>query len=248
MTRATRLLRPPFAQDAAPGTSACGGRDPAAASYGLEAAQALGVDAQRVFKALLAECAGRPVVAVVPVSRQLDVKALAAAMLPPAEAERATGCVVGGISPLGQRRRLPLVLDESALRYDTIHVSGVRRGLEIELAPQALIALVAGRAASIAHEQVVERRQPWRFSTRQAKTRSGAQSMTQCSNARCREPMVLRCTTPFVRAPHPRLAVVAPPMAESHAGIAGIRREPGRATARTRHPSLSSTIDLHPAR
>jgi len=132
--------------------------DPSSPSFGLEAAQALGVDADRVFKTLLADCGGQPVVAVVPVSKQLDLKALAgvmetkkAAMMPAPEAERATGYVVGGISPIGQRRRLPLMLDETALGFATVFVSGGRRGLEIELAPQALIALCAGRTAPIAH-------------------------------------------------------------------------------------------------
>lgn len=132
--------------------------DPASPSYGLEAAQALGVEAKRVFKTLLADCAGQAVVAVVPASRQLDLRALAsvtgakkAAMMAAPEAERATGYVIGGISPLGQRRRLPLVLDESALAFETVFVSGGRRGLEIELAPQALIALSGGSVARIAH-------------------------------------------------------------------------------------------------
>jgi Cys-tRNA(Pro)/Cys-tRNA(Cys) deacylase len=132
--------------------------DPSAPSFGLEASQALGVDAGRVFKTLLADCGAQPVVAVVPVSRQLDLKLLAgvmgtkkAAMMPAQAAERATGYVVGGISPLGQRRRLQLVLDESALAFATVFVSGGRRGLEIELAPRALVALCKGRTAPISH-------------------------------------------------------------------------------------------------
>jgi Cys-tRNA(Pro)/Cys-tRNA(Cys) deacylase len=132
--------------------------DPAAPSYGLEAAEKLGVEPARVFKTLLAKLDGtRLAVAVVPVERSLDLKALAAAlggkraaMAEVAEAERATGYVAGGISPLGQRKRLPTVLDESALRFDRIHVSGGRRGLEIELSPAGLLHLCDGSAAPIA--------------------------------------------------------------------------------------------------
>jgi Cys-tRNA(Pro)/Cys-tRNA(Cys) deacylase len=132
--------------------------DPAAASYGLEAAEKLGVDPARVFKTLLAKVDGRQLaVALVPVERSLDLKALAsalggkrAAMADVGEAERATGYVAGGISPLGQRKRLPTVLDESALQHDRIHVSGGRRGLEIELAPADLVQLCSGTTAPIA--------------------------------------------------------------------------------------------------
>jgi Cys-tRNA(Pro)/Cys-tRNA(Cys) deacylase len=120
--------------------------DPRAASYGLEAAAALGVSADRVFKTLLAEVDGRLAVGVVPVDGQLDLKALAralgasrAVMADPAVAERATGYVVGGISPLGQKRRSPTVLDESALAHATIFVSAGRRGLDLEIAPADLV-------------------------------------------------------------------------------------------------------------
>jgi Cys-tRNA(Pro)/Cys-tRNA(Cys) deacylase len=102
--------------------------DPAAASYGLEAAEVLGLDPDQVLKTLLAEVDGRLVVGIVPVSRQLDLKALAAAvggkrgtMADPAAAERVTGYVVGGISPLGQKRRIPTVLDDSALTFETVY-------------------------------------------------------------------------------------------------------------------------------
>jgi len=108
--------------------------DPRAASYGLEAAEALGVLPERVFKTLLAEVDGRLVVGIVPVDGQLDLKALArtvggskAVMADPAAAERATGYVVGGISPLGQKRRSPTVVDESALAHPTVFVSAGRR-------------------------------------------------------------------------------------------------------------------------
>lgn len=123
--------------------------DPRAGSYGLEAAEALGVEPARVFKTLLAVVDGsRLVVAVVPVTAQLDLKALSAAaggrkaeLAKPADAERATGYVVGGISPLGQRRRLATFLDASAQAFATVNVSAGRRGLEIELAPGDLVAL-----------------------------------------------------------------------------------------------------------
>jgi len=130
--------------------------DPAAEAYGPEAAEAMGVPPERVFKTLLADVDGRLAVAVVPVSGRLDLKALAsaldgkkAAMAEPAAAERATGYVVGGISPLGQRRKLPTVVDESALGFDTVFCSAGRRGLEIELAPADLVELADARTAPI---------------------------------------------------------------------------------------------------
>ena len=131
--------------------------DPRQASYGLEAAGALGVAPERVFKTLLAEVDGRLVVGIVPVTSKLDLKALAAAvgakkaaMADVKQAERTTGYVAGGISPLGQRKLLPTVLDDSALQHPAIHVSGGRRGLEIELAPADLIRLTNAVAAAIA--------------------------------------------------------------------------------------------------
>ena len=133
--------------------------DPAATSYGLEAAATLGVEPGRVFKTLLAEVDGRPVVAVVPVSGSLDLKALAAAvggkravLADPAVAERLTGYVVGGISPLGQRKRLPTVVDASALEHGTVLVSAGRRGLDVELAPADLVRLTAAATARIGRE------------------------------------------------------------------------------------------------
>jgi Cys-tRNA(Pro)/Cys-tRNA(Cys) deacylase len=127
-----------------------------AASYGLEAAEALGVDPARVFKTLLATVEGRLVVAVVPVSGMLDLKAVAAAvggkkaeMADPADAERATGYVVGGISPVGQRKQHPTVLDASALRHDMVYVSGGRRGLDLGLAPDDLVRVTAATVADI---------------------------------------------------------------------------------------------------
>jgi Cys-tRNA(Pro)/Cys-tRNA(Cys) deacylase len=131
--------------------------DPAAQSYGEEAAIALGHDPQRVFKTLLASVDGALHVAVVPVAGSLDLKALAAAvrgkratMADPVLAERTTGYVLGGISPLGQRKRLPTVLDATALAHPTIFVSAGRRGLEVELEPAALASLTAAKVAPIA--------------------------------------------------------------------------------------------------
>ncbi len=130
--------------------------DPAAPSYGLEAATVLGGAPERVFKTLLADADGRLTVAVVPVSGQLDLKALAAAtgakraaMADPEDAERATGYVVGGISPLGGRRRLPTVVDATAERYPTIYVSAGRRGLDVELAAADLVRLTGALVAAI---------------------------------------------------------------------------------------------------
>ncbi len=130
--------------------------DPAATSYGLEAAAQLGLDATAVFKTLLAEVDGQLVVAIVPVAGQLDLKALAgavggkrAAMADPAAAERATGYVVGGISPLGQRKQLPTVVDTSALGQPTVYVSGGKRGFDVGLDPSDLVALLSATVAPI---------------------------------------------------------------------------------------------------
>ena len=126
--------------------------DPRAASYGLEAVEKLGLDAARVFKTLVADVDGALTVAVVPVEAQLDLRALGkrARMADASAAERATGYVAGGISPLGQRRALPTVVDASALDHETIHVSAGRRGLELELAPADLVELTGARVAPIA--------------------------------------------------------------------------------------------------
>ena len=131
--------------------------DPGAASYGLEAAEKLGIPAERVFKSLVAEVDGHLAVAIVPVAASLNLKALAAAlgakraeMAEMAQAERSTGYVAGGISPLGQKKRLPTVLDDSATSFDAIFVSAGRRGLEIELRPEDLLAMTGGELAAIA--------------------------------------------------------------------------------------------------
>ena len=122
--------------------------DPKAESYGLEAAEKTGVDPARVFKTLVVSQDGKLSVAIVPVAAQLDLRALGkrAALADRSAAERATGYVLGGISPLGQRKSLPTLLDESALAFPTVYVSAGRRGLEIELAPADLLALTNGRA------------------------------------------------------------------------------------------------------
>jgi Cys-tRNA(Pro)/Cys-tRNA(Cys) deacylase len=122
-----------------------------ASSYGLEAADKLGVDPARVFKTLVVDVDGTLTVAVVPVEAKLDLRALGkrSSLAEPRIAERTTGYVAGGISALGQRRWLPTLLDESALAFETIHVSAGRRGLEIELAPADLLALTGGRALPI---------------------------------------------------------------------------------------------------
>jgi Cys-tRNA(Pro)/Cys-tRNA(Cys) deacylase len=132
--------------------------DPRHESYGLEASQALGVPAERVFKTLVAEVDGNLVTGVVPVHGQLDLKALAAAlrgkkaaMAQVTAAERATGYVAGGISPVGQRRRLPVVLDASAMGFPTVFCSAGRRGLEIELTPADLVRAANATVADIGH-------------------------------------------------------------------------------------------------
>jgi Cys-tRNA(Pro)/Cys-tRNA(Cys) deacylase len=130
--------------------------DPRAASYGLEAAEALGVEPGRVLKTLLVSLDGALVVGIVPVDGQLDLKALAralggskAVMADVAAAERATGYVAGGISPIGQRRAHPTVVDASASGWPTVFVSGGRRGLDVELTPADLVAITVATTAPI---------------------------------------------------------------------------------------------------
>jgi len=125
--------------------------------YALEAVEALGIDAARVFKTIVVSVDGRLALAIVPADAEVDLKAMAdalggrrASIATPAEAEKATGYVLGGISPLGTRRALPIVLDASAAAFPTIHVSAGRRGLEIELAAADLVALVMGSMAPVA--------------------------------------------------------------------------------------------------
>jgi Cys-tRNA(Pro)/Cys-tRNA(Cys) deacylase len=128
-------------------------------NYGIEAAAALGIEPARVFKTLVAFIDDRLVLAVVPVDRELDLKRLAAAtggrravMADPAEAERATGYVIGGISPLGSRRQLAVVVEGSAFDHDTVFVSAGRRGLQLEMAPHDLVRLCHGTSAQIARD------------------------------------------------------------------------------------------------
>lgn len=135
--------------------------DPSAPSYGLEAAAALGVDPARVFKTLLTRGAAGYGVAVIPVSHQLNLKRCAAAlgqkkvaMADPAEAERLTGYVVGGMSPIGQKRRLPTVIDTSAATHTTVLVSGGRRGFDLELDPAHLIRVTSATTHDLVAEQV----------------------------------------------------------------------------------------------
>lgn len=130
--------------------------DPSVESYGGEAARELGVNPDRVFKTLLAQTDVGLVVAIVPVSGTLDLKALAAAvgvkkasMAEPTHAQRSSGYVIGGISPIGQRKPLPTVLDESAQGHVTILVSGGRRGLDLELSPADLVKVTKGHYAPI---------------------------------------------------------------------------------------------------
>jgi Cys-tRNA(Pro)/Cys-tRNA(Cys) deacylase len=129
---------------------------PAEQGYGEAAVAALGADPRQVFKTLVARVDGVLTVAVVPVAGLLDLKALAAAvggrkavMADPADAERATGYVVGGISPLGQRKALPTVVDDSALQFGTVLVSAGKRGLQVELAPADLVRLTRATTAPI---------------------------------------------------------------------------------------------------
>jgi len=133
--------------------------DPANRHFGTEAASALGLEPERVFKTLVADVDGRLVVAIVPVTGSLDLGALAASlggkrasMADPALAQRKTGYVVGGISPIGQKTALTTVLDETAELFDTVFVSGGKRGFDIELAPTDLIVATSARLAPIARD------------------------------------------------------------------------------------------------
>ena len=130
--------------------------DPAARSFGLEAAEVLGLPPEQVFKTLLVDTGAGLAVAVVPVAGQLDLKAMAAAlgtkrvvMADPAAAQRSSGYVVGGISPVGQKRALPTVVDESAQLFDVVYVSGGRRGLDLGISPTDLVRVTGAVVADI---------------------------------------------------------------------------------------------------
>jgi Cys-tRNA(Pro)/Cys-tRNA(Cys) deacylase len=155
-TAATALL----ARQGIPHTVHSYEHDPRHDSYGAEASEALGVPPGRVLKTLIADVDGALTVGVVPVAAQLDLKALAAAvggkkgaMADVTAAERATGYVAGGISPLGQRRRLRVVIDSAALAFPTVFCSAGRRGLEIELTPGDLVRAANATVAPISRPQ-----------------------------------------------------------------------------------------------
>ena len=125
-------------------------------TYGEAVAAALGVEGDRLFKTLVAEVDGAPCVAIVPVSERLSTKSLARAaggkraeMADPAVAERLTGYVTGGISPFGQKRRLPVFVDEAVTLFSTVYVSAGRRGLQVEVAPEALIEVLGATVADL---------------------------------------------------------------------------------------------------
>ena len=130
--------------------------DPNAARIGIQAAEALGVDPARLLKTLMAKAGGAVVCVLVPSDAEVSLKKLAAvagakdaAMLPPTEAERITGYHVGGISPLGQKKRTPTFIERAALTHATILVNGGRRGLQIEIAPSDLVKALAAKAADL---------------------------------------------------------------------------------------------------
>ena len=137
-------------------TQHCYEHDAAAGSFGLEAADLLGLPPEQVFKTLLVDSGAGLAVAVVPVSGRLDLKAMAAAlgvkrvtMADPTAAQRSSGYVVGGISPVGQKRALPTVVDESAELFDVVYVSGGRRGLDLGLSPRDLVQVTDAVVADI---------------------------------------------------------------------------------------------------
>lgn len=130
--------------------------DPDADRIGVQAAEALGEPPERVLKTLMALIDGKPVCVVVPSNSEVSMKKLASAlggksaqMMKPADAERMTGYKVGGISPFGQRRAVPTVMEERALRFDYVFINAGQRGLQVRLDPKAAIAVLSGRAASL---------------------------------------------------------------------------------------------------
>jgi len=130
--------------------------DPSAERIGLQAAEAIGEPPSRVLKTLMAEVDGKPVCVVVPSDREVSMKKLAAAfggksaqMMKPADAERATGYKVGGISPFGQRRKVPTAIEENALSEDYVYVNGGQRGLQIRLAPRDALSALGAKSAPL---------------------------------------------------------------------------------------------------
>jgi Cys-tRNA(Pro)/Cys-tRNA(Cys) deacylase len=130
--------------------------DPNAARIGLQAAEALGIAPERLLKTLMARAGGAAICVLVPSDKEVNLKRLAtaagakdAAMLPPTEAERISGYHVGGISPLGQKKRASVFIERAALAHDTVLVNGGRRGLQIEIAPKELVAALSARAADL---------------------------------------------------------------------------------------------------
>lgn len=130
--------------------------DPNAARIGMQAAEALGIPPARLLKTLMAKAGSAVVCVLVPSDQEVSLKRLAAvagakdaAMLPPAEAERITGYHVGGISPLGQRKHVATFIEQDALAHATVLVNGGRRGLQIEIAPAALVAATGAKATAL---------------------------------------------------------------------------------------------------
>ena len=130
--------------------------DPTADRVGIQAAEALGEDPSRVLKTLMAEVDGKPVCVIVPSDCEVSMKKLAAAfngksanMMKPADAERLTGFVVGGISPFGQKKQVPTAIEEAALVHDLVYMNGGQRGLQVRLAPRDVLAAVKAIAAPV---------------------------------------------------------------------------------------------------
>ncbi|MHA7774739.1 Cys-tRNA(Pro) deacylase [Roseibium sp. M-1] len=130
--------------------------DPSAAEIGRQAAEALGIDPSRLLKSLMLEAAGKALIAVIPTDRQLDLKALAGALktktcklMPKPAAERISGYLIGGISPIGQKRKLTTVIDRSVAGYDWIVLNGGRRGLQIKVSPHAIAEICEARFEDI---------------------------------------------------------------------------------------------------
>ncbi|WPO43585.1 Cys-tRNA(Pro) deacylase [Tardiphaga sp. 42S5] len=130
--------------------------DPDAESIGLQAAEALGIAPQRMLKTLMAEVDGKPVCVVVPSDKEVSMKKLAGAfhgksakMMRPADAERMTGYHVGGISPFGQKKRVPVAMEQAALSENTVYLNGGQRGLQIEIAPEAARVALDAMAATL---------------------------------------------------------------------------------------------------